>query len=52
MLGDLDTNDGAYDSIDRSDEDINQSDDVGRYNINYKALEPCTSLTLANLYQR
>ena len=39
-------------SIDRTDEDIHQSDDVGRYNINYRALEPCTNLTLANLYQR
>ena len=48
VYGDLDEDDGSYDNIDRNDEDINQSDETGRYNINYTALEYCTNWSLSN----
>ena len=49
IWGNLDEDDGAYDNIDRSDEDINQTDETGRYNINYTALEHCTNRSFTNL---
>ena len=52
LFGGLAKNDGRYDNIDRSDEDISQSDEVGRPNINYTALEPCTEWSINNIHHK
>ena len=41
-------NDGAYDNIDRSDEDIAQLDYSGRPNIKYAALKQCNDTNINN----